>query len=166
MHLIRFKCKINTILNNIQVSNDTLQSVYNCTLLKLKLLPTQSNHSIQGSLIKWLSERLTFYQRAPETMEYYGHHYSLNFIFLHSLCFTISVDLSTVLYNAPACCNGQTGSSSASCRSSSGGTLPSIAARHHQCCLGIKREGNLHSYFVLAKLYRHERITHQKNFHA
>lgn len=40
--------------------------------------------------------------------------------------------------SAPACCSGQTGSSSASCRRTSGGTLPSTGALPHLCCLGKK----------------------------
>lgn len=37
--------------------------------------------------------------------------------------------------SAPVCCSGQTGSSSASCRRTSGGTPPSTDALPHQCCL-------------------------------
>lgn len=38
--------------------------------------------------------------------------------------------------SAPACCSGQTGSSSASCRRTSGETPPSTDAPPRQCCLG------------------------------
>lgn len=44
--------------------------------------------------------------------------------------------------SAPVCCSGRTGSSSASCRRTSGGTLPSTDALPHQCCLNETRGEN------------------------
>ena len=44
--------------------------------------------------------------------------------------------------SAPACCSGQTGSSSASCRRTSGEIPLSTDAQPHRCCLGKETQGH------------------------
>ena len=54
--------------------------------------------------------------------------------------------------SAPACCSGQTGSSSASYRRTSGETPPSTDALPHLCCLCEQREPRLFISLYMKKI--------------
>lgn len=58
--------------------------------------------------------------------------------------------------SAPACCSGQTGSSSASCRRTSGGTLPSTDALPHLCCLGENTETQWKEWLAVELVWRNK----------